>query len=40
MVHTAEEGKLKCSKCGSGHVELVDDKKVLICLDCGWESEI
>ena len=37
MVHKAEEGKPKCPKCGSGHVDLVDNKKVLICLDCGFE---
>lgn len=40
MVHKAEEGKPKCEKCGSGHVDLVKEgnKKFLVCLDCGWES--
>ena len=39
MVHTAEEGKPKCKKCGSGHIDLVKEegKKYLVCLDCGFE---
>ena len=40
MVHKAKPGdKYKCPKCGAGHVDLVDDKMVLICLDCGYEGK-
>lgn len=40
-MHLAKEDeKYKCSRCNSSHVDLVDDNKVLICLDCGWEKEV
>ncbi len=40
MVHTAEkDAKYKCPKCNSGHVDLVDNMKILICLDCGYEGD-
>jgi len=41
MVHEAHpEAAYKCPRCKSGHVDLVDEKTVLICLDCGYEEKI
>lgn len=40
MVHIASKNAAhKCPKCGSGHVDLVDNKKVLVCFDCGFEGK-
>lgn len=40
MVHDADPDALyKCPNCGSGHVDLVEDNTVLICLDCGYEGK-
>jgi len=40
MVHEAkEDAKYKCPRCNSGHVDLVEEKTVLICLDCGYEGQ-
>lgn len=39
MVHTADhDAEHSCPRCGSGHVDLVDNMTVLICLDCGYEN--
>ncbi len=38
MVHEMPNAKYKCPKCKSGHVDLVDENTVLICLDCGYEG--
>lgn len=41
MVHTAHSNaKYKCPRCGAGHVDLVDDNAVLICMDCGYEGKL
>lgn len=41
MVHTADsQAKYKCKKCGSGHVDLVDGKTVMVCFDCGFECPV
>jgi|GEM_PF-2072876 len=40
MVHTApKNAPYKCPKCGSGHVDLVDNKTALVCFDCGYEGK-
>ncbi len=39
MVHEAHPGKHKCPKCKSGHVDLVEENTVLICMDCGYEGK-
>jgi len=39
MVHEADINAMyKCPKCNSKEVDLVDDNKTLICLDCGYEG--
>jgi len=39
MVHLADEHAThSCPRCGSSHVDLVDEMVVLICFDCGYED--
>lgn len=41
MVHTdVPEGKPRCKRCGSGHIDGVRERGRiwLICMDCGWDE--
>jgi len=38
MVHEAKSGEKACPKCKSSCIDIVDEEKVLICFDCGYEG--